>query len=203
MKTPRILLAALISLGFAASAHGVVPNVHEQFRKDLEERAAQLGQSLQTDQMLTIVRDGATIALASPEGYERVDPQEMKRGVDFAFGYINAPTSGIAPGYYTLRATAENGVELGRNDVRIDFIDASGRVAATREGQSEVFSLTVPDTLPFPQTVAESESILVPGNRIRISIWIRCPNGSWICFSISIEVRWFNFEKPERASSNR
>ncbi len=199
MKTPRILLAALIALGFAASAHGMVTNVNDQFRKDIEQRAAELGQSVQTDQMLTIVRDGATIALASPEGYEQVDPQEMKRGVDFAFGYINAPTSGIAPGYYTLRATAENGVNVGRNDVRIDFIDASGRVAATRAGQSEVFSLTVPDALPFPQTVIESESLLVD-QRIRISIWVRCPNGSWICFSISIEVRWFGLESAEKAA---
>jgi hypothetical protein len=181
---------ALAFLFSATSASAAVHGVLDAFRADLKENAAKSGLEIQTDQLLTIVRDGVTASFATPAGFEQIDPQNLKAGTDFAYGYLDAPGSGIPTGYYTLRATAEEGVNLGLNNVRVDFVDSNGRVVARRGGMADVTSLTVPNPLPFPQSIVEGVAETV-NLKIRLSIWVRCPNGAWICVSITININWF------------
>lgn len=191
---------ALALLFSATSASAAVPGVLDAFRADLKENAARSGVDLQTDQILTIVRDGVTASFATPAGFEQVDPQQLKTGTDFAYGYLDAPGSGIPTGYYTLRATAGDGVKLGLNDVRVDFVDSTGRVVARRNGMADVTSLTVPKPLPFPQSIVEGVAETV-NLKIRLSIWVRCPNGAWICVSITININWFG-QQDHRSTEN-
>ena len=201
MKTftrPVLTLAAALVLLLAVTpvmadvpirvsqAEATSSTIQDQLRADLSAAAKQAGVAIQTEQMLTVVREGVTFASAVIDGFEKVGAVNLPGGVDFGFAFLDAPTSGIPTGYYTLRASGNN-PQLGENEVRVDLVDRDGRVATSLPGTANVWSLDVPANPPAPRTVIGGGLDTTPDFAIIwIYGWYHCPNGMWICFDIII-----------------
>ena len=183
----RPVFVALIALLLLATAvPSFASQVQNNLRGQLEEGAKQAGVEIQTEQMFSVVREGVTFAAAVTAGYENVGAVNLPNGVDFGFAYLDAPTSGIPTGFYTLRATGQN-PQLGENEVRVDLVDNRGEVVRSLSGIADVTSLDVPANPPAPRTVVGGGLNTTDDFRIIwISGWYFCPNGMVICFDIII-----------------
>lgn len=137
------------------------------------------GVPIYPDQMATASSDGASVTAATIQGYEQIPPAHLARGTDIGFVHLDAPGSGIPPGFYRLRGRAESSeIQVGRFDATVDFIDGSGKVVASVPATAEASSLTVPDPLPFARTATRLS--ITSGDtteRRSIIIIIICPNG--------------------------
>ena len=171
----------------------VAPVCSDELKERVAEAAAERGISVDTEGMLTVVREGVTFAAATISGFEQVPARDLPRGVDFGFVYLDAPGSNLATGYYTLRASADEGdIQVGRFDGTVELVDANGKVAANLPATIDAQSLDVPNPLPYARTVVGGGVRLPDPSTDRI-IWIfgwyHCPNGMWVCFDIIIFTR--------------
>jgi hypothetical protein len=164
---------------------GVVESV---FRNQLRQAARQAGVAINSDSLFVIAGEGVTFVAASTAGFENVPVTALLKGVTVGFAYLDAPGSRIPSGFYTLRATAA-AVQLGRFAATVELVSSRGAVAAKLPATVDAFSLSVPQPLPFAQTMVGG-SLQPQDPRTRpadvLSPWFFCPNGWVFCFNIDI-----------------
>lgn len=171
----------------------VAPVCSDELRERVAAAAEERGISVDTEGMLTVVREGVTFAAATISGFEQVPARDLPSGVDFGFVFLDAPGSNLATGYYTLRASADEGdIQVGRFGGTVELVDAGGKVVANLPATIDAQSLDVPNPLPYARTVVGGGVRLPDPSTDRI-IWIfgwyHCPNGMWVCFDIIIFTR--------------
>ncbi len=154
----------------------------------MQTAAAQAGRAIEANQIAVLNNSDLTIAAAPIQGYEQSPATALAGGVDYGFIYLNAPSTGIPAGYYTLRATAQAGsIQVGQYGANVDLIGADGSVAATLAGTVQTSSLQVPNPLPYPQTqVSMAMRRILPTRTYWVDVVYFCPNGSIIVITFVI-----------------
>lgn len=197
MSKRKILVFILTaSLALIAGSALAQEPCSDELRQQLVAVADGAKIEVNTDDIVSSVGEGVTVATTTIVGYENVPGSALPEGVNAGFIYLDAAESGIPTGFYTLRASAEEGeLTVGEFPGTVELVSASGAVAATFPAAIEAFSLEVPDPLPYPRTIITHELGRTdsPGEGLqalrrgwRITIEIRCPNGTTIRFTI----RW-------------
>ena len=172
--------------------------------------AARAGVSVNPASLTQGTGNGATVVIGSITGMEGIPATELPDGVNAAFAYLDLPDGpgGVQPnlpaGFYTLRVSASSetveealkasgGVPpdttgpTGRPSVpgvKVELVDAQGKVAMAIPGQLAVFSATVPPEAAKQRTLVEP----IIGARY-ITVWIICSNGWAVCLQVS----WIDF----------
>ncbi len=153
----------------------------------MEAAATQAGQTIESGQIVVLNNSDLTLAAAPIAGYEQSPATALAGGVDYGFIYLNAPSSGIPAGYYTLRATAPAGsIQVGQYSASVDLVAADGTVATTLSGTVQTSSLQVPNPLPFPNTKVSFAMRVMPTRTYWIDVTYLCPNGSWVTITFVI-----------------
>jgi hypothetical protein len=130
------------------------------------------------DQVFTVSRGNETFVTAPIASWLRTPAAELRNGVNIAFAYVAATEPKVPPGYYTIRAFADD-IRVGTVPGRAQLIDRNGKVAAEIPGQVEIHSLTVP---PNARTIFVTTGGASPEGRIRL--WVRCDNGQCFLFGV-------------------
>src|SRR4051794_26843885 len=99
---------------------------HNVFKKSMEEFAKDKGQPVNTQGMLSFLRDDSTLIVAPLRTFDTSPATELKHGVDSAYAYVDSPARGIPAGFYTLRISAKT-VQIGEVPGTLDFVDAHGK----------------------------------------------------------------------------
>lgn len=193
LRRTFFVFALIASLAFVTDSAWAQEPCNEELRTQLLEAAGQAGVAVNPDDILTSVSEGGTVATTTITGYEDVPGSALPGGVNAGFIYLDAPGSGIPAGFYTLRASAQpEDLRVGAFPGRVELVSASGAVAANLPASIDAFSLEVPNPLPFPRTTitqdlqrTEVANLTAKARRWRITITIRCPNGTTIRFTIS------------------
>jgi hypothetical protein len=156
-------------------------------REALFKAAAEAGVPLNQEQTVTASAPGVSFAGTSIAGFEQVSATRLPEGADAGFIYLDAPGSGIPTGFYRLNAQASE-PRLGTYDGTVGLIAADGKEVARLPATLDTWSLEVPRTLPYSQTrmaaQLDSEPVGDQAARIKITITIRCPNGTTITITI-------------------
>lgn len=129
------------------------------------------------DEVLSVSRGQETFLTAPIASWVRTPATELRTGVNIAFVYVSAKAPNVPPGYYTVRAFADD-VRVGKVAGRAQLIDRNGKVAAEIPGQVEIHSLTVP---PSARTVFVTTG---DGPDGQLRIWHRCDNGQCFLFGV-------------------
>ncbi|MEM8963614.1 MAG: hypothetical protein AAGD38_19180 [Acidobacteriota bacterium] len=190
MLVATIAAAILLVAAFPGRQAAEAPNV--DWGKRLTEAANQAGVAVQTDQMFTMERDGVRFTGGVIDGFETTPATDLPGGIDYAFGYLSVPDAGIQEDFYTFRVSTPGQPRLGDNTGTVELIDRNGNIAHRFESAIEVSSLTVPANPAAPQSVMTgSLDVDAQFQRIFIGIWVRCPNGMWVCVEITIDFHGF------------
>jgi hypothetical protein len=153
----------------------------------MQSAAAAAGQSIESGQITILSNNDLTLAAAPITGYEQSPATALAGGVDYGFIYLNAPSSGIPAGYYTLRATAPAGsIQVGEYGASVDLVGANGAVVTTLAGTVQTSSLQVPNPLPYPNTKVSFAMRILPTRTYWVDITFLCPNGSIITITLII-----------------
>lgn len=183
-----VLVAAL--LGVAGSAWAADVSCNEELTRQIGAAASAAGVAVHLDQLVTVSTQGATVAATTVQGYEQVPATDLPKGVDAGFLYLDAPSSGIPTGFYTVRASAKAGdVRVGDFDGTVQLVSKDGRVAAELPAKMDAFSLSVPAELPSPRTTVDTSARRRWNeNYIIIDYW--CPNGTHFVFVVFFDPFW-------------
>jgi hypothetical protein len=192
LRRTFFVFALIASLAFVTGPASAQEPCNTDLRARLLDAANQAGVAVNPDDILTSVNEGGTVATTTIAGYEGVPGSALPGGVNAGFIYFDAPGSGIPAGFYTLRASAQQeDLRVGGFPGRVELVSAGGEVAANLPASIDAFSLEVPNPLPFPRTTITQDlqrtggsATLTKAFRWRITITIRCPNGTTIRFSI-------------------
>lgn len=197
LRNKFFVLVLAASFAFLSGSAWAQDSCNEELRAKLADAAKEAGVDVNTDDILTSVGEGLTVATATITGYEGVPGSALPGGVDAGFIYLDAEGSGIPAGFYSLRASANRGdLRVGEFPGTVDLVDADDKTVARLPATINAFSLSVPEPLPFPRTIITQDvqrtdgagggdSLTAKARRWTITITIRCPNGTTIRFSIS------------------
>lgn len=183
-----VLIAALIGVAGSARADG--QPCGEELARQIGTVASAAGKSVHLDQIVTVSAPGATVAATTIQGYEQVPATDLPKGVDAGFLYLDAPSSGIPTGFYTVRASAKAGdVRVGDFDGTVQLVTPDGEVAAELPAKMDAFSLSVPAELPYPRTTVDAGARRKWNeNYLIIDYW--CPNGTHFVFVVFFDPFW-------------
>lgn len=159
-------------------------------REALFKAAAESGVKLNLEQTVTASSESITFAGSSIAGFEQIPATRLPRGVDAGFIYLNAPESGIPADFYRLHTQAPN-PQKGVHEGTVSLVSRSGKVVAQLPATLETWSMEVPRPLPYERTLMEAQLHNEPASsegamaaRPRLTIIIRCPNGTTIIIRI-------------------
>lgn len=133
------------------------------------------GIDVRADEVFTISSGTESVVAAPTTAWAQIPATELRNGVTFAFAQFTTSEPKVAPGYYTLRAFA-NDIRVGSVKGRVQLVDRGGRVAAEIPAQIEIHSLRVPP--------GSNSSFVTTAPGARRTIWFRCSNGECIRFPV-------------------
>lgn len=136
------------------------------------------GIDIRTDEVFGISRGTESFMSAPTTAWVQIPATELRKGVTFAFAHFATQEPKLPPGYYTLKAFADD-IRVGTVDAKVQVIDQAGKVAAELPTQIEIHSLTVPDgSRASYVTTTNPVARQLPGDRV--GAWHRCSNGQCV-----------------------
>lgn len=137
------LLTCVFVTSFVCSVSAGEPDLAAQ----LAQSAKEVGIPINVEETVTATAPVLRLAVSSIQGFEQVPAADLPTGSDIGYLYLDAPSSGLATGYYTLRVSVDpEATPSGQNAGRVDLIDAGGEVVQTLDTALEIDSLA---DLPF------------------------------------------------------
>jgi len=148
------------------------------------------GIEIRADEVFAISRGTESLVTAPTTAWAQIPATELPKGVTFAFAHFSTIEPKVAPGYYALKAFADD-IRVGTVAARVQLLDRAGKVAAEIPAEMEIHSLTVPadSRSSFVTTSTGAAADVQPGNST--AVWYRCSNGQCIRGRIFVARRFF------------
>lgn len=144
--------------------------------EDLIAASKAAGIEIRADEVFSISRGTESLVTAPTTAWAQIPATELPKGITFAFAHFSTTEPKVPPGYYALKAFADD-IRVGTVEARIQLIDRAGKVAAELPAEMEIHSLTVPpdSRRSFVTTYDGAAANVQPGTSI--GVWYRCSNG--------------------------
>jgi hypothetical protein len=155
------------------SADKAAPSAYEQ----LFAASKAAGVEVLREQVFMIYRGAETFVTAPIASWAQIPATELRKGINVAFAYVSTKEPKVPPGYYTIKALA-NDIRLGTVAAKAQLIDRQGKVVVEIPARVEIHSLTVP---------SGARTIFVTtgaGPDARPHLWLRCSNGQCFLFGV-------------------
>lgn len=151
----------------------------DRYGRILAQAAQREGVRIRTDMMAVASKHNALIVAAPAEGLERIAPSRLVDGIVQGVVYYSLSSRGSRPGFYSVKASAPQGVTLGEIPVRVEFSE-NRRPLFSLPGTATVSSLTVPPGAGRDVEIELGLDLTADGKPTNVTCWT-CPNGVKIC----------------------